>query len=78
MTIGKRIGIWLGALVGGVGLANAVYWMVLLGLGALVCSDGCEEYPLAVAMLAGAAGLAALVVGPVLILRNARRWSNDT
>jgi hypothetical protein len=34
--------------------------------------------PLAVGLLAGAAALTVLIVGPILFLRRVRRWSNDT
>jgi hypothetical protein len=78
MTVGKRVGIWLIALLAGVGLANAAYWIVWFGVGSVVCGDGCEDSPLAIGLLAGAAALTMLILSPVLLLRGARRWSNDT
>ena len=70
MPIGKRIGLWLVALVTGTAIAVATYFIIWFGVGALVCGvDGCDEFPLAVAVVAGVAALTALIVGVVGVLR---------
>jgi divalent metal cation (Fe/Co/Zn/Cd) transporter len=61
---------WLVALVAGTAIAVATYFIIWFGVGALVCGgDGCEEYPLAVAMLAAVAALAGMIIGVVGVLR---------